>query len=213
MIRGRTKKGSSNPAANPPPQRKFECPSIQGDDFELDGQDSTWARQTPHPHLSLHVWLDLWVGRTKFVIKALVDTGAEINVIRRGLIPEDHTHPNNRPITMTAADATPLNGGKMGVSGTAVIGGSEVDTKVWVEIHCPIQLYEAKITAEAILSYSWLANQNLLINPRRHGLFYRDSSMSVFMPGVKKTDNAPPARVAPVTSIRLIQTPGGNPGG
>ena len=106
------------------------------------------------------------------MINALIDTGAEINVIRKGLIPPELTHQNVRPITLTAADANPLTGGKMGVSGTAVLGGAEIDSESWIEIHCPIHFYEAKITAEAILSYSWLANQNLLIQPRKHGLYH-----------------------------------------
>ena len=115
----------------PPPDgpRTFECPSIQGDDFVLGTQDSLWAKNTPHSHLSLHIWLDLWVGDTKFVINALIDTGAEINVIRKGLIPPELTHQNVRPITLTAADANPLTGGKMGVSGTAVLGGAEIDSE------------------------------------------------------------------------------------
>jgi hypothetical protein len=87
---------------------------------------------------------------------------------------------------MTVADAAPLTGGKMGVSGTAVLGGTEEDSQTWVEIHCPIHFYEAQITAEAILSYRWLANQNLLVNPRRHALYYRDKDISVCMPGVEK---------------------------
>ena len=192
---------------SPPLTRTFECPSISGDQFELSSEDAKWAIHTPHTNLSLHVWVDLWIGQTKFVVKALVDTGAEINVIRKGLIPLDHTHTNHRPISMTAADAAPLTGGKTGVSGTAVLGGNEIDTKVWIEIHCPIHFYEAKISAEAILSYSWLANQNLLVNPRRHGLFYHDQGMSVFMPGIEKTDKVTPTRVAPVVSVRLIQSP------
>ena len=135
--------------------------------------------------------IDLWVGNTKFVLNALIDTGAEINVVRKGLIPSEFTHPNNRPITMTAADAAPLSGGKMGVSGIAVLGGTEEDTQTWVEIHCPIHLYEARITAEVILSYSWLANQNLLVNPRRHALYYRDENLSVCMPGIGKNPSRP----------------------
>lgn len=141
-------------------------PNCRGKILPLLGtQDTLWAKNTPHSHPSLHIWLDLWVGDTKFVINALIDTGAEINVIRKGLIPSELTHQNLRPITLTAAEANPLTGGKMGVSGTAVLGGAEIDSESWIEIHCPIHFYEAKITAEAILSYSWLANQNLLIHP------------------------------------------------
>ena len=210
MARGHSRrKEKSRPPVQPPPaqNRVFSCPSISGEQFDLKGRDSKWAEHTPHGNLSLHVLIDLYVGEQKFVLNALVDTGAEINVIKKGLIPSELTHPNHRPITMTAADAAPLSGGKMGVSGTAVLGGTEEDTQTWIEIHCPIHFYEAQITAEAILSYSWLANQNLLVNPRRHALYYRDQDVSVYMPGVGKSTN----KTSHVISVRIEQISGITP--
>ena len=37
--------------------------------------------------------------------------------------------------------------------------------------------------------------------------FHPDQGMSVFMPGIEKTDKVTPTRVAPVVSVRLIQSP------
>ena len=53
-------------------------------------------------------------------------------------------------------------------------------------VHCPAHFYEANIAVQAVISYGWLANQGLMVNPRRHGLFYSDKTSVVFLPGVKK---------------------------
>ena len=146
---------------NPP---IFQCPSVQGEDFDIRGEDSRWSQLSPNANLSLHLWIDLWVNDKKFRVKALVDTGAEVNVIKRGLLPESFTHQNAKPITLTAADSSNLKGGQKGVSGDAILGGNDMDTAEWTELHCPIHLYEANITVPCILSYGWLANQKLLVN-------------------------------------------------
>ncbi len=68
-------------------------------------------------------------------MKALVETGAEVNVIRRGMVPSEFLILNDMPITLSGADYTMLNVGKMGAEGTAVLEGVEIDTKSPLEIH------------------------------------------------------------------------------
>ena len=93
---------------------------------------------------------------------------------------------------MTAADATNLQGGHMGVAGTAVLFGKELDTKRTTEIHCPIHFYEASITAQAIISYAWLAEQNLMVNPRRNSLYFQDTQICVTIQGMTPDDELKP---------------------
>ena len=57
------------------------------------------------------------------------------------------------------------------------------------------------------MTYSWLANQNLFVNPRRHALYYRDQDVSVYMPGVGKSNG----RTSHVVSIRIEQISGITP--
>ena len=191
---------------------KFQCPSISGGDYQLTGGDSGWSHLSPHTNLALQLWIDLKIGSKKFRVRALIDTGAEVNVIRKGLIPYEYTHPNLKPITLTAADSTGMAGGQRGVSGTAILGGSEQDTKEWIEIQCPVHFYEAQISAQVIISYSWLASQNLMVNPRRHGLFFQGVGCSLFIPGLKRGElgdkkgavSSAPAILNRVEAIRLV---------
>lgn len=113
---------------------------------------------------------------------------AEVNVINQGLLPPECTHPNKRPITMTAADSTKLSGGQTGVTGVIILGGADVYTKRSVEVRCPVHFYEADIAAQAKLSYRWLASQNLIVNPRRHGLGFEDEEVRLFMPGLGRKE-------------------------
>jgi hypothetical protein len=125
-------------------------------------------------------------------MKALVDTGAEVNVIRRGMVPSEFLTLNDRPITLSGADSTMLNGGKMGAEGTAVLEGVEIDTNSPLEIQSPIHFYEANIAAQAILSYGWLGEQNFLVNPRRHGLFFQDGNHQVWLGVLSKAKEPHP---------------------
>ncbi len=47
---------------------------------------------------------------------------------------------------------------------------------------------EANIAAQAILSYSWLASQDLMIDPRRHGLGYQDEDTRLFIPEIDRDE-------------------------
>jgi hypothetical protein len=90
----------------------------------------------------------------------------------------------------------------MGVSGNIILTGSEDDSLEWTELHCPVHFYEANVSAQAILSYSWLASQNLVINPRRHGLGFSDDSTRLFIPGMRRDElRRPPKR----PSIYLVK--------
>ena len=42
-----------------------------------------------------------------------------------GVIPEEYTHVNPKPLSLSAADSSSLSGGRTGVTGIAVTGGTE----------------------------------------------------------------------------------------
>ena len=67
----------------------FYCPSIQGNDFEPRKEKAPWSHFAPHTHLSLQFWVDLEVKGVNHKIRILFDTGAEVNVIQKGLLPEE----------------------------------------------------------------------------------------------------------------------------
>ena len=45
-------------------------------------------------------------------IKVLIDTGAEINLVRRGLLPETEMEVVDKPLKFTTASSDRLEGGK-----------------------------------------------------------------------------------------------------
>ena len=96
----------------------------------------------------------------------------------------------------------------MGVAGTAVLFGKELDTKRTTEIHCPIHFYEANITAQIIISYAWLAEQNLMVNPRRNSLYFQDTQICVTIQGMTPDDELKPTpRIDRVVAIKLVTLP------
>ncbi len=48
-----------------------------------------------------------------------------------------------------------------------------------VKIQCDLHMYEADISVQAILSNKWLADQNFIVHPRRHGLYFQDENLEV----------------------------------
>ena len=59
-----------------------------------------------------------------------------------------------------------------------------MDLDLPVELHCPIHLYEADITAQVILSYEWLAIQNFLVVPKKHAVAFQDWRTNILIQGM-----------------------------
>jgi nucleoside-diphosphate kinase len=68
-------------------------------------------------------------------------------------------------------------------------------------------MYEANITVQAIISYKWLADQNFMVHPRRHGLFFHDENIQVFIPGIEKEEKEFTTRLDKVVAMKL-EAPG-----
>ena len=58
---------------------------------------------------------------------------------------------------------------------TLVLGmcGVEVDNRQAVDFRVPLVAYDAAIGHDIIISYGWLAEHDVLINPRRHGHLFK----------------------------------------
>ena len=149
------------------------------------------------------------VGDQVFTIRALIDTGAEVNIIKKGTIPPHYMQRDNHPLTLKGADDSQLTGGNLCLKATGMIEGKDIDSKEPIEIHCPLHMYEANITVQAILSYKWLADQNFMVHPRRHGLFFQDESIEAFVPGITVDHARPPTRLDKVVAVRLDTVPMG----
>jgi hypothetical protein len=93
------------------------------------------------------------------------------------------------------------------IRGTCTMEGKAVVGQQPVKIQCALHMYEADISVQAILSYKWLADQNFIVHPRRHGLYFQDENLEVFVSGLQGEDKRPSARLDKVVAIRLQEVP------
>ena len=154
----------------------------------------------------LVIWgsLDVGIGE-QIPLRILIDTGAEINLIRRNLLSPEYLQPLDKPITLTAANAGQLAGGDQKAEGVLHFRGIEVDTGRKQELRCTVSMVEADITIDAILSYGWMAEHNFLVNPRRHGICHQDESGMVWVEGIRKV-RAAAIFAEPAGAISMVHT-------
>jgi hypothetical protein len=86
--------------------------------------------------------------------------------------------------------------------------GKTVAGQQSVKVRCSIHMYEAEISVQAILSYKWLADQNFVVHPRRHGLYFQDERLEIFVHGITEEEGRPQAaRLDKVVAILLQSVP------
>ena len=94
----------------------------------------------------------------------LIDTGASVNLVRKGLFPESYFLPAKNPVQLTTANGQLLCGGNMAIKLRLTFGkvnGRAVQPwKVWGEF------FEAETRADMILGYPWLAENQLAVIPK-----------------------------------------------
>ncbi len=87
------------------------------------------------------------------------------------------------------------------MEGKAVVGQKHV------KIQCALHMYEADILGKAILYNKLLADQNFIVHPRRHGLYFQDKNLEIFESGHQGEDKRPSARLDKVDAIHLQEVP------
>ena len=117
-------------------------------------------------------------------VEALVDTGAEINIINPKFVPDGAFENAKKPLRVGMANAVCLKGGKREASFALALRGVDIDSRQGVEIRVPTTAYDGEMVCDLILSYAWLAQQNVLVNPRRHGILFQEENRMVWIPGL-----------------------------
>ena len=122
-------------------------------------------------------------------VRFLVDTGAEINLIRRGIAPAHLISRAEKPLRIATANQGIMSGGDTMVNCIVVLQGKEIDTKMTSSYEVPVVLYEADLGVEGILSYEWLATFDFVIRPHRNCMQKIDELTNswIAFPGVRKT--------------------------
>ncbi len=77
------------------------------------------------------------------------------------------------------------------IRGLGMLEGRTIAGQQAVRVQCSIHMYEAEIAVQAILSYNWLADQNFMVHPRRHGFYFQDERLEIFVPGITEEEGWP----------------------
>ena len=117
-------------------------------------------------------------------ILVFIDTGSEVNLVRRGILPADRLKPAQRPVKLWAANSGTLSGGSTEATVRLRLRGSETDKKKRVALTTPTLVYEADIEDDMILSYEWLGERGFDVSPRRHGLLGVMDGCRIWIPGI-----------------------------
>ena len=141
------------------------------------------------------------VGGAQHQVMVLIDTGARVSLIRKGLIPFEASSPAVNPIRLLTAGKQALRGGEREVQVDLVFAGCDEDTGEPVQVVAPTALFEAEITDDVIVSYTWLGARGFDVSPRRHGLFGRVGDTRVWVRGQAATTADPP-----VASLQIRRT-------
>ena len=116
-------------------------------------------------------------------LSALVDTGAEVNIIRPGLVEDIYFRSPNRVARLVAANQTTLSGGRRELDCVLTMYGVESDTRVHTPIDLPFVCYDADVGVDLLISHEWLASMNLDVYPRRNGLMANLKDRQLWIPG------------------------------
>ena len=133
-------------------------------------------------HLRMRATLGV-EGLEKRQVRVLIDTGAEVCLVRQGLLPEGVTTPADRPLRLMAANNQRLPGGGRVVIADLQFEAVEWDNRKKMVLTAPTLLYEAAMEEDILLSYQWLAERNIDVCPRKHGLRTRMGNAIMWMPG------------------------------
>jgi hypothetical protein len=88
MSVARAERGNNNPnSENSEIPDSASCPFVTGKGKSINQTSKSRSREY---QLSLKIWLDVMVEDKTFSIPALIDTSAEINIIKRVIIPQEY---------------------------------------------------------------------------------------------------------------------------
>ena len=103
-------------------------------------------------------------------VRALIDTGAEISLIREGILPPNCFRPSPNPIRILGPDDQKVQGGFLEVSGQIEILATDTSDGGKIQVGFPTTLKEANISEQMILSFEWLYHFKIEVVPWRFGL-------------------------------------------
>jgi hypothetical protein len=157
--------------------------------------------------------LDVFVcpsNSEKKKVRALIDTGAQINVIRRGLFPEESLQQAKKPLMLTLADGQAFGGGHKEIAATLYMGRQRnACIEPW---KAKAQFYVGEVKADAILGYPWLAQNGLDVLTREGCLGQRMGKNTYTItdcPEIDEWDAVPFIDTCPIQMLERGASPPG----
>ena len=117
-------------------------------------------------------------------VDILVDTGAEANLIRQGLVPEQFLFAAKNPLRFETANGESLAGGSRCTRVKLKLQLERNESNQGENVEFEVEFYEANIKCDAILSFPWLAQAKLGIFPH-HKALVMDSADLQFLFGLR----------------------------
>jgi hypothetical protein len=115
---------------------------------------------------------------------ALVDTGAEVSLIKKGILPDECFTEAKVKLKLIAANNQKMRGGSHEVGLDMQFSARQVRTREKHTLVTPSDLYLAEeIEEDIILSYGWLAERSLEVVPRQHGMYTTLGEERIWIPG------------------------------
>ena len=134
-------------------------------------------------------------------VTALIDTGAKVNLIQRVLVDQKYFKPSLKKGLFVTANKGVMRGGQEDVPCELIIGGQDVNTGERVNISCPMEIYDADIMVDMLISYEWLARMDVEVHGRRHGLIINRPGGPIWLPGIVYAPKEGQG-VAPVSAVQ-----------
>lgn len=133
---------------------------------------------TEPPHWSaLVLKVKVTLGGKEMWWKALVDTGAGVNLVKSGLVPEELWENAKHPLTFQTASGEILAGGRRGAHVMTSFRARKSRRARGHVITRNLWMYEGDIQYDCILSYRFLASQRIVVVPHRQCLLWGKSEV------------------------------------
>ena len=120
-------------------------------------------------------------------VQVLIDTGAEINLVRKRLVPEEFWVQSAKARRFVTADQAVMEGGTVELNCEFALQGMGVESGRATQVVCTTCFYDANIGIDVIMSYEWLRRAEIDVRCLRHGLMVNHSLGPVWVPGLVDT--------------------------
>ena len=136
--------------------------------------------------LSLEVPMKLLLkGNLKMGVTVLIDTGAQVNLIQKDLIPKHLWDHRVKQVSFRTANKQIMKGGDKAVKAELQLRGRPAGTKGYCQVTLPVLLYGADIEADIILSYPWLRENGMVVAPGQHAMVSVEGLRTLWFDGLQ----------------------------